>query len=109
MPSRLNLYVPSFKLDGVLLQVLTVHKYLGVFIKNDCNDDVDIKRQSRAIYARGNMLVRRFRHCNEAVKVQLFKSYCTPLYGAPLWKCFTNNSIQKVKIAYNNCFDICLV
>ena len=43
MSSRLNLYVPSFKLDGVLLQVLTEHKNLGVFIKNDCNDDVDIK------------------------------------------------------------------
>ena len=104
MPNRLNLYVPSFSLDGVLLQVVTEQKYLGVFIRNDCNDVVDIKRQSRAIYARGNMLVRKFRHCNDAVKVQLFKSYCTPLYGAPLWKCFTKSAIQNVKTAYNNCF-----
>ena len=68
------------------------------------SDNRDIQRQVRSIYARGNMLINKFRHCSSDVKLQLFKSYCTSLYCCALWSNYSSNAYSKVKVAYNNIF-----
>ena len=57
--------------------------YLGAFITDDCSDDVI--RQMRSIYARGNALIRNFKHCSEEVKSLLFETYCTGCRCSLLW------------------------
>ena len=42
--------------------------------------DNDITRQMRCFYIRGNFLARSFAHCSDAVKVKLFKAFCTNMY-----------------------------
>jgi hypothetical protein len=71
--------VPDMFLLGKPLGVVKEYKYLGVVITDDKLDHRDIMRQIRAIYTRGNILLRKFRKCTDEVKLQLFKSYCTNL------------------------------
>ena len=66
--------------------------------------DKDLNRQMRGIYARGNSLLKRFKYCNNEVKMKLFKAYCTNFYCLSLWSKFTQQSHRKVKSAYNRIF-----
>ena len=64
----------------VILQVDSV-KYLGHHLTNDLHDDLDVRRQCRAINVRGNILFRKFHMCRRgraslSVKLKLFNSYC---------------------------------
>ena len=54
------------------------------------------------------MLKRRFHYCSNAVKVNLFRAYCTPLYTAPLWAKCKKSSMDKLQVAYNDCLRILL-
>ena len=44
-------------LYGSELNWVDTYKYLGCFITSDLKDDRDIRRQVRAIYCRGNMII----------------------------------------------------
>ena len=96
--------VPTMYLMGKELRYTEEHKYLGIFITNDKCDHRDILRQLRSIYAKGNMLVRKFGKCSEEVKLQLFRSYCTNLYCSQLWCNYTSHMLHKITVAYNNVY-----
>ena len=51
-------------------------------------------------------IIRNFKHCSDAVKCQLFKSFCTSFYCASLWSCYTIESLRHLKVAYNRIFRI---
>ena len=57
--------------------------YLG-HVMTACRDDKDIKKQFRRQNAVDNMLVRKFSFAPIEAKIQLFKSYCYPIYGCAL-------------------------
>ena len=97
---------PLIVLSGIRLHYVSSYKYLGVTICSNMNDDTEIKRQCRNIYGRGNMIIRNFKHCAEYVKCQLFQSFCTSFYCAPLWTVFSNESVRRIKVAYNRVFRI---
>ncbi len=65
-------------------------------------DDIDMKRQIKGIYSRGNILLKWFGQCNDNVKIKLFKAYCSSFYCLSLWSTFTTNSHRKVKSSYNH-------
>ena len=57
-------YLPNVYLNGeVILQVDSV-KYLGHHLTNYLHDDLDIRKQCRAINVRGNILFRKFHMCS---------------------------------------------
>ena len=68
------------------------------------NSDLDLKRQTRKIYANANLLLRKFSSCSVSVKCLLFKTYCSTLYSAStcMWLDCTKTALKKLKIAYNN-------
>ena len=76
---------PSLTVGGVLLHYVTEFKYLGHIITNNLLDDADIKREMRLLFARTNMLLRRYGKCFVNVKLALFRSFCmcfvTLVYG----------------------------
>ena len=82
-----KLNFPVFYLSGHAINVSSSCKYLGHIINDKMEDDADMYRQRRMLYAQANMLVRKFHYCSDEVKVNLFRAYCTPLYTAPfnLW------------------------
>ena len=99
-----SLFVPAFTLNDKVLEVKSCHKYLGVFIHDGLKDDIDINRELRGIYARGNVLIKKFLTCSEAVKIKLFKSYCNSFYSSQLWCNYNLSSIRKLHVAYNHVF-----
>ena len=98
--------IPYFPvaLSGGPLQFVDHVKYLGHIISSDLCDSADMERAKRAIYARGNSLVRRFGACSEEVKISLFRSYMTPIYCCHLWASYTQRQLSAVKTAYNCIF-----
>ena len=67
---------------------------------HDMYHDDDIKQQIRSLYARGNVLISKFRKCDHNVKVKLFKTYCTSLYGCNLWANYHKSVYCKLRNAY---------
>ena len=96
--------VPDFYIGNAKLEVCSSYKYLGHYVTDNKSDNIDIFRQCRSIFARGNTLIRTFYKCSDAVKASLFKSYCTSLYTAELWCNYTQTAIRKLTVAYHSIF-----
>ena len=93
-----NLHVPYVYLGTVPLQWVSQHKYLGVILDSQISDAADISRQTSALYARGNLLIHKFRKCSPDIKILLFKSYCCSLYGAHLWHRYDKSTYRKLHV-----------
>ena len=96
-----NVY-PLFTLNGKIIDESDTVRYLGHIICNSGKDDKDIMRQCQQLYARGNALFRKFHMCSMSVKIQLFNTYCSPMYTAQLWWNHTVASFHRLNVAYNN-------
>ena len=92
-------------LNNKPIKLVTEHKYLGIMISQDLCDDIDIKQQKRALYARGNVLIAKFRKCSMDVKCKLFKAYCSSLYGSNLWCNYHTHVMSSLKYAHNIIFS----
>ena len=77
---------------------------MGVIVSSNLLDETDINRQTQAIYRQGNSIIHQFRSCTDGVKLRLFISHCTNMYGPQLWSKFHNEKFGKLKVAYNNIF-----
>ena len=93
---------PPIHMNNEVIPVVEDFKYLGHILSNNKNDDLDIERQRKKIYAQGNSILRKFHMCSIEVKVELFKTYCTPLYTAHLWTNYSNQALKNFYIAYHN-------
>ena len=98
--------LPSVTLSNNTLLYVNKYKYLGCIITDTLHDNDDIKRTIRGIYARGNMLMRRFYNCSESVKCMLFRTYCTNFYCTQLWWSYSRQTIRKIQVAFNNSFRL---
>jgi len=99
-----HLNIPTMYLNNKGLDWVNEHKYLGIFINSNFSDVRDIKRQMRATYCRGNVIISKFRKCNDDVKIQLFKSFCSNMYCSHLWSVYSKNVYRRLHVAYNNIF-----
>ena len=95
---------PSFFMGGQKLKVCESYKYLGHIICSNRSDNLDITRQLRSVYAKGNSLIRTFYKCSDSVKVTLFNAYCSSLYTAQLWRNYTKATLRKLCVAYHSVF-----
>ena len=65
---------PVFRIQNNLIVRKPKAKYLGHIIKEDMSDDVDVFRQVKCLYIRGNIISRKFANCSINVKLVVFKS-----------------------------------
>lgn len=103
-PPRYNLYCPPVYIDNDKVEYVSTVKYLGVLLNASLDDSDEIMKQTRAMYAKGNVLLRKFTNCSHDVKVLLFQAYCTNVYCASLWGHYSSSVFKKIKVAYNNVF-----
>ncbi|XP_063536807.1 uncharacterized protein LOC134746367, partial [Cydia strobilella] len=96
--------IPPVQLNGIALTRVTRFKYLGHVVTDDLKDDADMERERRALCVRANMLARRFARCSKAVKITLFKAYCSSFYTGSLWVRYTQKSYNAIRVQYNNAF-----
>ena len=73
-------------------------KYLGVLLNEDSKDNDDLYRHRKYLYSRGNMLIRKFKHCSEDVKQRLFTTFCNNVYGGHLWTVYSNQVMNEGSI-----------
>ena len=78
-------YRSTFRLCGDALPYTESYKYLGHIISSNLADDADIMKQTRALYARANTIIRKFSSTSLSTKLLLFRAYCIPIYGCQLW------------------------
>lgn len=100
--------VPKIKLNGIELKRVNHFKYLGHYVTEDLDDQMDIERERRALAVKNNMLTRRFARCSEHVKISLFKAYCQTFYTSSLWVSYTQKSLGALRVQYNNGFRMLL-
>ena len=50
------------------------------------------------------MIIRNFTQCSDAVKCQLFQSFCTSFYCASLWSSDNIATLRRLKVAWNGIF-----
>ena len=93
---------PELHINETTLEVVNSMKYLGMTINNDLSDDDHISSLYRGQCMRGNLLIRNFHMCDDNVKVKLFKSFCTSLYSIPLALASKKESLNKLRVCYNN-------
>ena len=63
-----NIFVPNLYLSEKVVN-MTMSKYIGMFIMDTMKDDMAIKRQIKCIYTRGNILIKKFRQCDDCKKL----------------------------------------
>ena len=59
--------------------------YLGIIIKHDLVNDLDIARCNRSYLKQFNSMFRRFHYIDIEGKLFLYKTYCTSFYGCEMW------------------------
>ena len=96
--------MPDVTLNGSKLDLVSVQTYLGVIIDDNCKDNNDLYRQTKAIDARSNVLVKKFAMCNTDVKAKLFNTYYSTFYCSALWCYFDTMSFKRLQSSFNNMF-----
>jgi len=77
-------YVPGVMLNNEPLSFISSNKYLGIIVRDRLDDEEDIMRLVKRLYATVKMLISRFRKCSDEVNTKLFKSFFSNAYGSHL-------------------------
>ena len=102
-PSGIPSFVPpEIYIGDDVIGYVQNFRYLGHIISSDLSDDMDIERETRSLYIRGNTIIRKFHFVSSEIKCNLFKAYCYPLYTCSLWSKYRQSTINKIRVAYNN-------
>ena len=75
---------PMFRVCGASLPYTDSYKYLGHIINSDLPDEAYMIRQTRALYARANTIIRKFSFASPSTKLMLFRAFCSAIYGCQL-------------------------
>ena len=94
--------IPAFVLNNDVIPLVNSMKYLGHYLADTCSDGLDIDRQRKKIFIQGNSLIRKFFMCTLDMKLNLFQSFCSPMYTAQLWTRYSNTEMLKLYRAYHN-------
>ena len=100
--SMSDVKAPTFMLGSTPIDKVESVKYLGHILTSDMSDDFDISRQNKSLYARGNMLIRKFHMCTIDVKLKLFETHCSSMYSAQLWSKFRKDTMKRFVVSYHN-------
>jgi hypothetical protein len=107
-PSRFKLKCPPVYLGDEIMNYQESVKYLGVLLTDNLCDNDEMLKHTRCLYARTNSFLRKFGACSLPVKLKFFQAYCTSFYCSYLWCMYSTQTIQKIRVAYNNAFRFLL-
>ena len=99
-----NIYVPNTEPNGKALELVTREKYLSFFVSESLYDDEYINNEIGNTYARGNTIMRHFKHCSADVKVKLCNSYCCSIYCCALLSVYHKTILDKLSVACSKVF-----
>lgn len=92
-------------LAGRRVDFVNQHPYLGYVISNDCSDNLAIDHVKKKMHATGNMLINRFKNCDDEVKSALFKTFVNSLlYLLQLWRRTNAETMRQFKVAFHSIY-----
>ena len=100
----LHKFLPQFFLSGFLLPIVDNYEYLGYTVCDNQQDNDEIMKRVRKLYSTGNMIINKFRNSGDNVKMTMFKTYFSNIYGCTLWSNYTVNTFSRIKVAHNAIF-----
>ena len=103
-PQNLDIELPLLFVNDKELPIVENESYLGYLLTRNDQDDVAILKEKKSLYARGNTLVRNFKHCSDVVKAELIKAYCSSIYCCAIWASYDQTKVNELHIAHNNIF-----
>ena len=89
----------SFYIGGKLIENVNQYAHLGHIITSEFDDISDITHRRNSFVGQVNSVLCFFKKLDFIVKLKLFKSYCTSIYGCELWP-LSNNGIEVFGIAW---------
>ena len=89
---------PNILLMGKPIETVLFDKHLGFPVGN-VNSQYIINQAVNQFTAKVNMVVSHFKCLRYDIMYKLFKTYCMPLYGCPLWD-YSAKSIGKFYVAW---------
>ena len=93
-----NIYVTF---DGEKIQRISKDVHLGNIV-GECSNEIRIKVTTDDFIRRANTVMSQFKLAPYSIKYQLFKSFCSSLYGFLLWD-MSAKSINKFYISWRKC------
>ena len=102
-------FIPTFYLQNDPLQFVSVYKNLGVLIHQNMTDDDEMFQRMRNIYSTGNLIIRRFGKCFVEIKVLMFRTFLSQVYGSCVWSTYKVATLRKTKVAHNDIFRTLLL
>lgn len=100
-----NLHFPSISVNDSVLTVVEKKSYLGFIVTSDDDEDDAICKETSSLYARGNMIHRKFKDCTDDVKKNLFITYCSSLYCSSVWSSYSETTtLKSLHVAHNDIF-----
>jgi hypothetical protein len=75
----------SFYVGGKLIENVDQYAHLGHIITSDFEDTCDITHRRNCFIGQANSVLCIFGKMDLIVKLKLFKSYCSSIYGCELW------------------------
>ena len=80
-----------FSVGGTPLARVDIYVYLGHIINCQLNDNDDIMHKRNRVIGQSNNVMCYFNKLDLFVRIKLFKSYCSSMYGCELWSSNDNN------------------
>ena len=101
--SNIQCTYSRFHINGSKLELVSIQIYLGVIIDDTFKDKNDLYRQTKAIYAKGNVIVKKFSKCNADIKAKLFKTYFPAFYCVPFGTILILCPLKSLKVVLTEC------
>ena len=85
--SKRKTTVPGVKIyiNSAEIEIVQSIKYLGIILSTDKCNKLDLERLERAFLRQSFGCLNKFSGYPKNVKIFLFRTYCTSLYGSELW------------------------
>ena len=99
-----HIYVQIVYLLKTKLKFVEFMKYLGVFLNEASDDEGDLVRHKRYLYAKGNSIISKFKQCSDDVKERLFRTFCYAVYGGHLWSRYKLSTFNRLTVAFNDIY-----
>ena len=93
----------TFYINNEPLEQVDNMKYLGVILKSDLNNKMDIERLGRAFLRQAFACLNKYSAYPVNVQTFLFKTYCTSFYGCQLWDNLKGctSALDAVKVSFH--------
>ena len=90
-------------LNGSFMSWVDEFKYLGHVLVPNLSDSADMRRVKRVLYYGANAISAKLAYADKRILVELFKLFCSNMFGCELWNPYDNRkAFKELCVAYHS-------